>query len=76
MRVSELIKMLSEAVQAKAGVLDFWIPTYLYIKRQLYAYGAWRLRRRLALSFRAVEASVTAFSVKASRVGWCEAQVL
>lgn len=33
-KVSELIKVLSEQpYKIKMGVLDFWIPTYLYIKR-------------------------------------------
>lgn len=33
-KVSELIKILSEQpYKMKMGVLDFWIPTYLYIKR-------------------------------------------
>lgn len=37
-KISELIQMLSmQPYQIKQGVLDFWIPTYLYIKRQDYA---------------------------------------
>ena len=37
-KVSELIKMLSEQpFKMKMGVLDFWIPTYLYIKRLDYS---------------------------------------
>jgi hypothetical protein len=33
-KVSELIKILSEQpYKMKMGVLDFWVPTYLYIKR-------------------------------------------
>ncbi len=37
-KVSELIKMLSEQpYKIKMGVLDFWIPTYLYIKRLDYS---------------------------------------
>ena len=33
-KVSELVKILSEQpYKIKMGVLDFWIPTYLYIKR-------------------------------------------
>lgn len=38
LKVSELIKMLSEQpFKMKMGVLDFWIPTYLYIKRLDYS---------------------------------------
>ena len=37
-KVSELIKLLSEQpYKMKMGVLDFWIPTYLYIKRLDYS---------------------------------------
>lgn len=37
-KVSELIKILSEQpYKMKMGVLDFWIPTYLYIKRLDYS---------------------------------------
>jgi hypothetical protein len=37
-KVSELIKILSEQpYKIKMGVLDFWIPTYLYIKRLDYS---------------------------------------
>lgn len=37
-KVSELIKMLSEQpYKIKMGVLDFWIPTYLYLKRLDYS---------------------------------------
>ena len=37
-KVSELIKILSEQpFKMKMGVLDFWIPTYLYIKRLDYS---------------------------------------
>ena len=37
-KVSELIKMLStQPYKLKQGFLDFWIPTYLYIKRQDFA---------------------------------------
>lgn len=37
-KVSELIKMLSEQpYKIKMGVLDFWIPTYLFIKRLDYS---------------------------------------
>ena len=37
-KVSELIKILSEQpYKIKTGVLDFWIPTYLYIKRLDYS---------------------------------------
>ena len=41
-KVSELIKILtSQPYKLKDGVLDFWIPTYLYIKREDYTlYGA------------------------------------
>lgn len=41
-KVSELIKILSEQpYKMKMGVLDFWIPTYLYIKRLDYSlFGA------------------------------------
>jgi hypothetical protein len=40
-KISELIKKLSaQPYKLKAGFLDFWIPTYLYIKRQDYSlYG-------------------------------------
>lgn len=40
-KISELIKKLSaQPYKIKAGFLDFWIPTYLYIKRQDYSlYG-------------------------------------
>ena len=37
-RLSELIKILSaQPYKLKQGFLDFWIPTYLYIKRQDFA---------------------------------------
>lgn len=37
-KISELIKMLSEKpYKVKMGVLDFWIPTYLYMKRLDYS---------------------------------------
>ena len=37
-KISELIKTLSEQpYKMKMGVLDFWIPTYLYIKRLDYS---------------------------------------
>ncbi len=37
-KVSELIKTLSaQPYKMKTGVLDFWIPTYLYIKRLDYS---------------------------------------
>lgn len=37
-KVSELIKNLSaQPYKLKMGFLDFWIPTYLYIKRQDYS---------------------------------------
>ena len=37
-KVSELIKLLSsQPYKLKQGFLDFWIPTYLYIKRQDFA---------------------------------------
>lgn len=37
-KISELIKLLSEKpYKIKMGVLDFWIPTYLYIKRLDYS---------------------------------------
>ena len=37
-KVSELIKVLSaQPYKLKQGFLDFWIPTYLYIKRQDFA---------------------------------------
>lgn len=37
-KVSELIKMLSaQPYKLKQGFLDFWIPTYLYIRRQDFA---------------------------------------
>lgn len=41
-KVSELVKNLSEQpYKIKAGVLDFWIPTYLYIRRLDYSlFGA------------------------------------
>lgn len=40
-KISELVKKLSaQPYKLKAGFLDFWIPTYLYIKRQDYSlYG-------------------------------------
>jgi len=40
-KISELVKKLSsQPYKIKAGFLDFWIPTYLYIKRQDYSlYG-------------------------------------
>lgn len=40
-KVSELIKLLSaQPYKVKDGLLDFWIPTYLFIKRQDYSlYG-------------------------------------
>ena len=37
-KISELIKILStQPYKLKQGFLDFWIPTYLFIKRQDYA---------------------------------------
>jgi len=37
-KISELIKLLSaQPYKIKQGFLDFWIPTYLYIKRQDFA---------------------------------------
>ena len=41
-KISELIKKLSaRPYKLKQGFLDFWIPTYLYIKKQDYSlYGA------------------------------------
>lgn len=37
-KISELIKMLSaQPYKLKQGFLDFWIPTYLYIRRQDFA---------------------------------------
>lgn len=37
-KVSELIAILSaQPFKIKAGVLDFWIPTYLFMKRQDYS---------------------------------------
>ena len=37
-KIAELIKMLStQPYKLKQGFLDFWIPTYLYIKRQDFA---------------------------------------
>ncbi|MGI6231624.1 MAG: hypothetical protein ACOYJF_02090 [Prevotella sp.] len=41
-KISELVKKLSsQPYKLKAGFLDFWIPTYLFIKRQEYSlYGA------------------------------------
>ena len=37
-KISELIKILSEQpYKIKMGVLDYWIPTYLYIKRLDYS---------------------------------------
>ena len=37
-KISELIKILSnKPYKLKQGFIDFWIPTYLYIKRQDYA---------------------------------------
>lgn len=41
-KISELVKALSsQPYKLKAGFLDFWIPTYLFIKRQDYSlYGA------------------------------------
>lgn len=37
-KISELIKILStQPYKIKQGFLDFWIPTYLFIKRQDYA---------------------------------------
>lgn len=37
-KVSELIKLLlAKPYKLKQGFIDFWIPTYLYIKRQDYA---------------------------------------
>lgn len=40
--LSELVKKLSaQPYKIKEGVLDFWLPTYLFIKRQEYSlYGA------------------------------------
>lgn len=41
-KISELVKKLSaQPYKLKTGFLDFWIPTYLYIKRQDYSlYGS------------------------------------
>lgn len=41
-KLSELIKILSiQPYKIKNGVLEFWLPTYLFIKRQEYSiYGA------------------------------------
>lgn len=41
-KISELVKKLSaQPYKLKAGFLDFWIPTYLFIKRQDFSlYGA------------------------------------
>ena len=41
-KISELIKKLSaKPYKLKQGFLDFWIPTYLYVKKQDYSlYGA------------------------------------
>ena len=37
-KVSELIKILSaQPYKLKYGFLEFWIPTYLFIKRQDFA---------------------------------------
>ncbi len=37
-RISELIKILSQKpYKLKQGFIDFWIPTYLFLKRQDYA---------------------------------------
>ena len=37
-KISDLIKLLSsKPYKVKQGFLDFWIPTYLFIKRQDYA---------------------------------------
>jgi hypothetical protein len=37
-KISELIKILSSRpYKLKQGLLDFWIPTYLFIRRQEYA---------------------------------------
>ena len=37
-RISELIKLLSQKpYKLKQGFIDFWLPTYLFIKRQDYA---------------------------------------
>lgn len=37
-KISDLIKMLSEKpYKVKMGVLDFWVPTYLYMKRLDYS---------------------------------------
>lgn len=37
-KISELIKILSnKPYKLKQGFIDFWLPTYLYIKRQDYA---------------------------------------
>ena len=37
-KISELIKLLStQPYKLKQGLLDFWIPTYLFIKRQDFA---------------------------------------
>lgn len=37
-KISELVKKLSaQPYKLKAGLLDFWIPTYLYIRRQDYS---------------------------------------
>ena len=37
-KISELIKLLStQPYKLKQGFMDFWIPTYLYIKRQDFA---------------------------------------
>lgn len=40
-KISELIRLLSaQPYKVKDGLLDFWIPTYLFIKRQDYSlYG-------------------------------------
>jgi len=40
-KISELVKILSnKPFKIKDGILDFWIPTYLFIKRQEYSlYG-------------------------------------
>lgn len=40
-KISELIKLLSaRPYKLKQGFLEFWIPTYLYIKKQEYSlYG-------------------------------------
>lgn len=37
-RISELLKILSsQPYKLKQGFLDFWIPTYFYMKRQDYS---------------------------------------